>query len=37
LSPTQTSQATSTTEDNNDPLVNSIICFCMQGLTGTRR
>ena len=37
LSPTQTSQATSTTEDNNDPLINSIICFCMQGLTGTRR
>ena len=37
LSPTQTSQADSTTEDNNDPLVNSIIRFCMQGLTGTRR
>jgi AcrR family transcriptional regulator len=37
LSPTQTSQADSATEDNNDPLVNSIIRFCMQGLTGTRR
>lgn len=23
--------------DNNDPLVNAIIRFCMQGLTGTRR
>lgn len=37
LSPTQSNQATRTTEDNNEPLVNSIICFCMQGLTGTRR
>ncbi|GBO84067.1 MULTISPECIES: TetR/AcrR family transcriptional regulator [Marinobacter] len=37
LSPTQTSQANSAKEDNNDPLVNSIIRFCMQGLTGTRR
>lgn len=37
LSPTQTSQADSATEANNDPLVNSIIRFCMQGLTGTRR
>lgn len=37
LSPTQTSEADSATEDNNDPLVNSIIRFCMQGLTGTRR
>ncbi|WP_449286042.1 TetR/AcrR family transcriptional regulator [Marinobacter sp. PE14] len=37
LSPTQSNQATRTAEDNNEPLVNSIICFCMQGLTGTRR
>ncbi|OAN91726.1 TetR family transcriptional regulator [Marinobacter sp. EhC06] len=37
LSPTQTTQENSATEDNNDPLVNSIIRFCMQGLTGTRR
>jgi len=37
LSPTQSRQADSSTEDNNDPLVNSIIRFCMQGLTGTRR
>lgn len=37
LSPTQTSQSNSATQDNNDPLVNSIIRFCMQGLTGTRR
>jgi AcrR family transcriptional regulator len=37
LSPTQTSQADSATSDNNDPLVNSIIRFCMQGLTGARR
>ena len=34
LSPTQTACATI---DNNDPLVDSIIRFCMQGLTGTRR
>eukprot|EP00003_Mantamonas_plastica_P001151 TRINITY_DN1083_c0_g10_i1.p1 TRINITY_DN1083_c0_g10~~TRINITY_DN1083_c0_g10_i1.p1 ORF type:complete len:216 (+),score=12.38 TRINITY_DN1083_c0_g10_i1:175-822(+) len=33
LSPTQTNQAT----DKNDPLVDAIIRFCMQGLTGTRR
>ena len=37
LSPTQTGPANIATEDNNDPLVNSIIRFCMQGLTGTRR
>ncbi|MFO7528725.1 MAG: TetR/AcrR family transcriptional regulator [Marinobacter sp.] len=37
LSPTQTSQADSATSENNDPLVNSIIRFCMQGLTGARR
>jgi len=37
LSPTQTSQADSATSDNNDLLVNSIIRFCMQGLTGARR
>lgn len=37
LSPTQTNPADSATEDNHDPLVNSIIRFCMQGLTGTRR
>lgn len=37
LSPTQTNQADSVASDNNDRLVNSIICFCMQGLTGARR
>jgi len=37
LSPTQSRQAESSTEDNNDPLVNSIVRFCMQGLTGIRR
>ena len=37
LSPTQARQPASPANDNNDPLVNSIIRFCMQGLTGTRR
>lgn len=37
LSPTQSSRTNSATEDNNDTLVNSIIRFCMQGLTGIRR
>lgn len=36
LSPTQTDQGTAIRTENNDPLVNSIIRFCMQGLTGTR-
>ncbi|KAA1175585.1 TetR/AcrR family transcriptional regulator [Marinobacter salinexigens] len=33
LSPTHTNQTT----NKNDPLVDAIIRFCMQGLTGTRR
>ncbi|MBU2953225.1 TetR/AcrR family transcriptional regulator [Marinobacter sp. F3R08] len=37
LSPTQSSKTDSTTDDNNDLLVDSIIHFCIQGLTGTRR
>jgi AcrR family transcriptional regulator len=37
LSPTQNEQATTTATDNNDPLANTIIRFCIQGLTGTRR
>ena len=37
LSPTQSEQATATETDNNDPLVDTIIRFCIQGLTGTRR
>lgn len=37
LSPTQSGQATAAETDNNDPLVNTIIRFCIQGLTGTRR
>lgn len=37
LSPTQANPSAGPTEDNNDLLVNSIIRFCMQGLTGTRR
>lgn len=37
LSPTHTSRTDCATDDNNDPLINSIIRFCMQGLTGTRR
>lgn len=32
LSPSQTEQIT----NNNDPLVNTIVRFCIQGLTGTR-
>lgn len=36
LSPTQSSQASATTTDNDHSLVNAIIRFCMQGLTGTR-
>jgi AcrR family transcriptional regulator len=37
LSPTQNEQTTTNETDNNDPLVNTIIRFCIQGLTGTRR
>ncbi|WP_273208246.1 TetR/AcrR family transcriptional regulator [Marinobacter subterrani] len=37
LSPTQASQPACATTDNHDSLVNSIIRFCMQGLTGARR
>lgn len=37
LSPSQTGQTTTGEIDNNDPLVNTIIRFCMQGLTGARR
>ncbi len=37
LSPTQASQNSAATPDNTDALVNAIIRFCMQGLTGTRR
>ena len=37
LSPTQSGQATAAETDNNDPLVDTIIRFCIQGLTGTRR
>ena len=37
LSPTQAGQNPAATPDNTDALVNSIIRFCMQGLTGTRR
>ncbi|MGO1460868.1 MAG: TetR/AcrR family transcriptional regulator [Marinobacter sp.] len=36
LSPTQSGQAAATEIDNNDPLVDTIIRFCIQGLTGTR-
>nr|WP_297398304.1 TetR/AcrR family transcriptional regulator [uncultured Marinobacter sp.] len=36
LSPTQRDQGAAPRTENNDPLVNSIIRFCMQGLTGTR-
>ncbi|MGO1499833.1 MAG: TetR/AcrR family transcriptional regulator [Marinobacter sp.] len=36
LSPTQSGQATAAETDNNDPLVDTIIRFCIQGLTGTR-
>jgi len=37
LSPTQNEQTTRNATDNNDPLINTIIRFCIQGLTGTRR
>ncbi|MDO6441461.1 MULTISPECIES: TetR/AcrR family transcriptional regulator [unclassified Marinobacter] len=37
LSPTQVGQATADKTDNTDPLVNTLIRFCIQGLTGTRR
>ncbi len=37
LSPTQAGQNPAATPDNTDALVNAIIRFCMQGLTGTRR
>ncbi|MBQ0831662.1 TetR/AcrR family transcriptional regulator [Marinobacter sp.] len=37
LSPTQTGQAASDETDNNVPLVDTIIRFCIQGLTGIRR
>lgn len=37
LSPAQSGQAGTTGTDNNVPLVNTIITFCIQGLTGTRR
>ncbi|MDK9556336.1 TetR/AcrR family transcriptional regulator [Marinobacter sp. M216] len=37
LSPTQAGTKPAATTDNNDMLVDTIIRFCMQGLTGTRR
>lgn len=37
LSPAQADSQTEPRNDNNDPLVNSILRFCLQGLTGTRR
>ncbi len=37
LSPAQADSQAEPRNDNNDPLVNSILRFCMQGLTGTRR
>ncbi|MEX2476255.1 TetR/AcrR family transcriptional regulator [Marinobacter sp.] len=37
LSPTQAGDQPDLKDDNNDPLVNAILRFCMQGLTGTRR
>ncbi|MGM0768645.1 MAG: TetR/AcrR family transcriptional regulator [Pseudomonadota bacterium] len=37
LSPVQADGQPEARHDNNDPLVNTIIRFCMQGLTGTRR
>lgn len=37
LSPAQTGTAETAMTNDHDPLVDSIICFCMQGLTGTRR
>ncbi|MCG2580199.1 MAG: TetR/AcrR family transcriptional regulator [Marinobacter sp.] len=37
LSPAQTNSRAEPRNDNYEPLVNSILRFCMQGLTGTRR
>jgi len=37
LSPAQADMASEAPTNDYDPLVDSIICFCMQGLTGTRR
>ena len=37
LSPAQAGPAEPAGTNDHDPLVDSIICFCMQGLTGTRR
>ena len=37
LSPSMTDSATAPSENDSNPLVDSIICFCMQGLTGDRR
>lgn len=37
LSPAQAGSHAAPRNDNNDPLVNAILRFCMQGLTGTRR
>lgn len=37
LSPAQAGADTPTMTNDHNPLVDSIICFCMQGLTGTRR
>ncbi|MDL0431050.1 TetR/AcrR family transcriptional regulator [Marinobacter sp. TBZ242] len=37
LSPAQAGTAEQAQTNDHDPLVDSIICFCMQGLTGTRR
>ncbi|NMT62467.1 TetR/AcrR family transcriptional regulator [Marinobacter orientalis] len=37
LSPAQAEGADQADKNDHDPLVDSIICFCMQGLTGTRR
>lgn len=37
LSPAQAGTDTPSVTNDHNPLVDSIICFCMQGLTGTRR
>lgn len=37
LSPVQAASTAQAGNNDHDPLVDSIICFCMQGLTGTRR
>jgi AcrR family transcriptional regulator len=37
LSPTQSGAVADAVTDNNDSLVDTIIHFCIQGLTGTRR